>query len=221
MTKKIAVAAVTGMLLWAFPTPSRATIIGSDHDFSTRTWNTRANPCGTCHTMHHANTPQLIPLWIHKTTTSTFTPYSSATMTATVGQPSAASLACLSCHDGTVAVNDYGGSVNGTAEYVTGTALFGTDLSVDHPISFTYDTALATADGFLQDPATRLVVGTGFSGTKTITQEMLRYGKMECVSCHDVHKQRGASSTSGISAVMSSKYTSSSSPGLCLTCHIK
>jgi hypothetical protein len=221
MTKRTAaVAAVAGAVLWAVPTVSQAAgISGSAHDFQASTWNTRKTTCGVCHCAHNANIPQLIPLWTHETTTSTFTPYSSGTMQATVGQPSSASLACLSCHDGTVAINNYGGSVQGTAEYVTGNANFGTDLSNDHPISFTYDAALATADGFLNDPTTYLVTGPDFTGTKTIDQEMLRNHKIECASCHDIHKQRGASKTSSIMLIMSgSSYAGSK---LCLTCHIK
>jgi len=201
------------MALCVFPTLSQATIVGSPHDFQNATWNSRKSICTICHTIHHAD-QSVAPLWGHAVTTQTFTPYSSGSLQATVGQPTGASLACLSCHDGTVAINS-----SGTPEYVTGEAVIGTDLSDDHPISFTYDAALATADGYLHDPTTKLVTGPDFSGTKTIDQEMLFNHKMECASCHDIHKVRGASENSGIMLIMTgSNYAGSK---LCLTCHNK
>src|SRR5688572_12515806 len=75
---------------------------GSPHDFSTNSWNIRKGVCSTCHQAHHTDDAQIVPLWSHKTSASTFTPYSSPTMNATVGSPSGASLACLSCHDGSL-----------------------------------------------------------------------------------------------------------------------
>ncbi|MBI5394949.1 MAG: cytochrome C [Verrucomicrobia bacterium] len=198
---------------------SAATLQGittSSHDFQNKTWNTYKSACGVCHTMHHAN-QTVAPLWTHGVSTATFTPYSSSTLNATVGAPTAISLACLSCHDGTVAVNEYGGSLKGTAEYAT--ELIGPDLSDDHPVGFVYDAALATDDGYLKDPTTTMVTGPDFTGTKTIDQIMLFNHKMECASCHDIHNQRGASRNSGIHLIMTgSSYAGSK---LCLTCHNK
>ena len=194
---------------------SRATISGSPHDFKDETWNTTKDTCGVCHTPHHAVTPQLIPLWSHQSTESSFTPYDSPTLNATdVGQPSGVSKACLSCHDGSVAINSYNG-VTGS-EYVEGDALLSTDLSDDHPISFTYDTALANADGFLWDPST---VTVPLMGGKTIKAAMLSGDKLECSSCHDIHKQKGTSSTSQLMLVISGDQGVGSK--LCLTCHNK
>jgi predicted CXXCH cytochrome family protein len=134
------------------------------------------------------------------------TPYSSATLEATVGQPDGSSKLCLSCHDGTVAVDNYGGQTGG-AEFVAGNELIGTDLANDHPVSFTYDAALATADGDLSDPTT---TNSGLGGT--ITADMLIGGKMQCASCHDVHDSFGL-------AYLLKK--SNAASALCLTCHTK
>jgi len=64
--------------------------------------------CIFCHTLHFssaaANTRDA-PLWNRNTTASVYTPYSSATMDTTPGQPDGGSIACLSCHDGTVALD--------------------------------------------------------------------------------------------------------------------
>ena len=195
---------------------SRATIVGSAHDFTYESWNTSQVLCEVCHAPHNAakGAAQLIPLWGHQTTGATFTHYSSATLNATVGDPSGVSLACLSCHDGTVAINNFGSTSNGTA-YVTGQAKLEADLSNDHPISFTYDTALANADGYLWDPSTVVPL----LGGKTIAQAMLVGGTVQCSSCHDVHRQKGTSGSSQMLLVISGP--SGAGSKLCLTCHNK
>src|SRR6266496_1534704 len=110
-----------GALLMS-PALARAGILGSPHDFSAEAWNVKPSDqnsvCGTCHTPHHADS-SVVPLWAHATTTANFTMYNSANvpvsdLQATVDpQPAGPSKACLSCHDGTVAVNQYGGAVQG------------------------------------------------------------------------------------------------------------
>ena len=91
-----------------------------------------------------------------------------------MGQPSGVSLLCLSCHDGTVAASNYGGTGD-NSEYVTGTANLGTDLSNDHPISIDWEhqtletDALCTNCHFTSNPVPFF------------------NGRVECASCHDVH----------------------------------
>ena len=211
--KKLAALLTVGAAL-SLPTVSWAVITGSPHDFQGEVWNTRQTVCGVCHSIHNTDAGQLVPLWTHATTAATFTPYSSGTLNATVGQPDGASKACLSCHDGTVAINSYGGRTG--TEFVDAAAQLGTDLSNDHPISFTFDAALAAADGSLNDPTTTTVP---VLGNRTIQQAMLTNNKMQCSSCHDIHKVKGTSSTSGIMVVISGSAGAGSK--LCLTCHAK
>lgn len=209
-------------------------------------WNTRNGVCTPCHAAHHTDEDQLVPLWNHVTTKSSgFTPYSSPSLNASVGQPTAESLACLSCHDGTVAVNNTLNSVYTNAAaggvYITGEAQIaegGNDLHTTHPISFTYDAALATADGQLENPETyhigdaktRLSVQTApvpasWSGTsltgKTIDEALLFNHQMQCSSCHDPHKIAGSSATSGIMARISGADAQGRGSTLCRTCHVK
>jgi mono/diheme cytochrome c family protein len=64
--------------------------------------------CVYCHTPHGASATYRIPLWnrtIVPTSYQTYTTLGSATMTQPVTQPGLNSLACLSCHDGQVAVD--------------------------------------------------------------------------------------------------------------------
>jgi hypothetical protein len=200
-------------------------IKGSYHDLSRESWNTsRHTLCGVCHSMHDTDVNKLIPLWKHQTSVAkdTFTLYTSPTLDATMNQPSGVTLACLSCHDGVTAVNSYGGTTNGTAVFITGGPMIGTDLSHNHPVSFDYDVAQAR-DPYLR-PSTGSAYPTNnitapeasFTGL-TLNKAMLgNNARMECSSCHDIHRQRGGSYKSGIYTVQSSAYGD-----LCLMCHIK
>jgi predicted CXXCH cytochrome family protein len=174
------------------------TVVGTDHDFSGRGWGT-TQVCVFCHTPHNALSA-LVPLWNHATSAATYTLYSSGTLNAVPGQPTGASLACLSCHDGTVAIDSYGTRTGGTN--VTGGALLGVVLSNDHPVSFTYDTALATTDGGLVTPS---------SASLVVANVPLYAGKLECATCHNVHNN----------ALGSFLRVANTNSGLCIKCHIK
>ena len=195
------------LLFLAAATLSFSQISGSGHDFSGDAWNATGEICIVCHTPHNADmTVATAPLWNHEVTV--FTPYvlySSSTLNAVVGQPGDESKLCLSCHDGTVALENFGGATGGT-NFVTGTALVGTDISDDHPISFTYDAALTTADGGLHNPVT---TNSGLGGT--ITVDMLFSNRLECASCHDVHDD----------AFGMFLRIDNAASALCLTCHNK
>jgi predicted CXXCH cytochrome family protein len=189
------------------------TISGTKHDFSAATWNTTGEICKVCHTPHKADiTVTNAPLWNHQVTaTASYTLYSSYMLDATLGQPDESSKLCLSCHDGTVALENFGAKPTAGwpagSNFITGDANLGTDLSNDHPISFTYDATLATTDGRLFDPTTHT---TSIGGT--ISTDMLIGGKMQCASCHDVHNR------SGVAKLLKMSNTASA---LCLTCHNK
>ena len=64
--------------------------------------------CVYCHTPHGANTSVALPLWNRTMKATTYTTYNqlgTSSLTQTVTQPGAASLSCLSCHDGQTAVD--------------------------------------------------------------------------------------------------------------------
>ena len=191
--------AVAG-LLWS-GMASAQTIVGSDHDFSGDGWS-GGQICIVCHASHNGATGVSdAPLWNHDLTASVFTLYSSSTMDATVSQPSGVSLLCLSCHDGTVALDSFGGTTGST--FIGGGQNFGTDLSNDHPISVSYaaDTTLA--------PDTN---PSGIAGGSTIAADMLFSGNVECASCHDVHNGYGFNKL---------LVKSNGGSALCQTCHAK
>ena len=215
-------------LLLAAPLAVAGTITASAHDFSTQSWG-QAQICKACHIPHNANSGTsavLSPvLWNHTLSVATYTLYDTAwssTLNATAGQPGGTSKLCLSCHDGTVAVDSFGGSTPVPTSIVA-SANLGTDLRNDHPIGITYDGTLVTADGALRPTSTAVTIGTGGTKTRvgTIANNMLFADRLECASCHDVHNTftvpvayAGASSNKLLKVVL----TGSS---LCLTCHDK
>jgi predicted CXXCH cytochrome family protein len=142
-----------------------------------------ADICVFCHTPHTTRSEG--PLWNHQMSATAYTPYSSSSMKAAVGQPTGSSKLCLSCHDGTVALGMLDNRrtpvpmTKGTTVMPAGPSKMGTDLSGHHPISFTYDSALATQQGELQDPMTL---------KREVRLDKNR--EVQCTSCHDPHNNQ-------------------------------
>jgi hypothetical protein len=201
------------------------TIVGTKHDFSTKGWNTDAQICVVCHTPHNGDTTEAeAPLWNHDDTLETnFAMYERGTLDATADtQPTGISKLCLSCHDGTIAIDSFGGATG--TEFMTGNKAVGrnADLSDDHPISITFDAALSVTDQGLHNPVTKAVeIGTGGDKTRsgTVDTLMLSSNKVQCSSCHDVHNNFVADNGTG-GGFPFLKVTKNESK-LCLTCHNK
>jgi predicted CXXCH cytochrome family protein len=89
----------------------------------------------------------------------------------------------------------------------------GQDLSDDHPIGFTYDSALSVEDPGLHDPASTDAAVAERPGNIDVA---LLFGagddQMECASCHDPHAE------AGVANFLRKDNTASA---LCLTCHNK
>jgi hypothetical protein len=239
-------------LLLTLPLMARAApgIVGSPHDFTATTnfwvggvtnWVPNGDVCSECHTIHNTKAGQTAyraagPLWVHTVSTETYTPFTSATLSAAGypagGTPGWGSLACLSCHDGSVAINSQNGKLVGsgtTSVFVPSWAVIavgGTDLSGTHPIGIDYTTVRTALPNELNDPTT-LVANAGVdSGVKSIAGELL-YNEtaqsgaataVECCSCHDIHQRIGMSGTLKDSIKIG---TATSITPLCITCHIK
>lgn len=190
-----------------------AAIAGTAHDFSDGTVQTGYNVgeawaggemCGVCHAPHlaPANTGSTsLPLWNRAgdaSTAASFTMYpTGGTIDGAIdATPNAVSQVCLSCHDGSIALDAFGGAATGTVTITTGdTVLVDNDFTDDHPISIVYsatDTGLV-ASGTL--PATITLFG----------------GKVECGTCHDVHD-------AGNEKLLAETNVGSV---LCTTCHVK
>lgn len=172
--------------------------------------------CVFCHTPHQPTANTTDPLWNHTlSSTASYGVYASDTLNATpadIGGLQTVSNLCMSCHDGTVGVGSQWNPQNGvaapsTAAVVisnTSTAYLGTDLTNDHPINFTYDAALATADGELNTPNSTSCVDAACNVP-------LFGGTLQCASCHDPHDNT-------LSPFLTVTQVDSA---LCTTCHIK
>ena len=187
-------------------------ITGSAHDFSLSSW-AGGQICVACHAPHRTNPfSPAAPMWNHQESTMVYRLYSSAVMKATMQQPSPMSKLCLSCHDGTIAIDSFGGNVG--SRFISQANNLGTDLNVHHPSSFTYDAALAALSPSLFNPDSKVVtVGAGGqTKTGTIASVMLYDNQVECSSCHDVHNTFSATNV----ALM--KVTEQGS-AICFACH--
>jgi predicted CXXCH cytochrome family protein len=177
------------------------------HDFSALGWSGN-EICVVCHTPHDADVAAIElagPLWNHEVTTATFTLYSSPTLYATPVQPMGPSKLCLSCHDGSVAIDSFGGATGET--FVAGDALIGTDLSDDHPISIAWEHQTQQGSCFNCH-----AVHGGSGGPTFVSPPPFFEGRVECSSCHDVHDSAGFDNLLWISNAGSA---------LCLHCHGK
>jgi hypothetical protein len=167
---------------------------------------TETQICVFCHTPHKANAAAMVPLWNRELSGETYTDltllYDSESMNAITAAPEGSSKLCLSCHDGTMAIGRVGvlngqvdvditmvsTNIDGSGTTTGYTRNLGTSLTNDHPISFTYDTALAGVDGELLDPGTASHIGTG-TPRHPIPLELGADGeaKLQCTACHDPH----------------------------------
>lgn len=191
--------------------------------------------CIYCHAPHHTiSADQALaagigyyPLWNRELSVLTYTVYDngdedpqdlSHSLNADLGQPGGVSKLCLSCHDGSVALNSYGnysyseskgdGSEGKIGDTARKRALIGElgDLSNHHPIGFDFATVAAQDDEIAQPTA---AMGT----TGYTIDDLLWYGSMECTTCHDVHNTKN----------QGSKFTwvHDAQSAFCLTCHLK
>lgn len=265
----IAIGAIMVAALAVSPPTARADttapgIVGSSHDFTANTnfWVNGAtyvpnnDVCEECHAVHKAGGNNSAyttagPLWNHVGPSGppTYTPYTSPGLVSagiSGNQPGWASLACLSCHDGILAINEIGGKAPSTpitlatvasfAQITTGAG--GTDLSSTHPIGFSYDTAQAANPSGLNASATAISAtgGAGQAGAdngKTISGLLLfnetsvggSANMVECASCHDIHQRKGNSGLASASPLSHRDSviigSSTSVQPLCVTCHIK
>ncbi len=208
-----------------------AQIRNSVHDFSTTgkggKWGSATinEVCIFCHTPHNATSQTMI--WNRQNPSATFSLYSNpGSMVTTPIQPTTYSLRCLSCHDGSVAIdalNNVGGRQPVPAmmaigdvyypgsPYGSGGANIGgnyagnpnvNNLSDDHPVSILYDNgAFTLSNGRLKDPS-------------ALGPTLPLFGsRVECSTCHDVHNNSG-----GLPYLL--RVTASKST-LCLSCHNK
>ncbi len=241
LLKIIGITLITGYFSMFSNIAQAGTIKGSVHDFSKIVnadytngtaigWSTGGEICVVCHTPHASDeTVTLAPLWNHKVTGSTFTMYDSGTSSpsfdgTTEAVTNGVSVLCLSCHDGSVAIDSFGdttgGDMIGDTDLATGSRNIGEtsggngNLKNDHPISFVYTED--STDAGMHPSSRSVTIGSGTrTNDGTIASEMLSGGKVQCTSCHDVHNNFVNAENYRLLKV------SMQGSALCLTCHNK
>jgi len=248
---------IIGILAIAVPMVAMAaSMVNSKHDLSNLnaravakggvpamegvTYNDYGDVCVYCHTPHNYSGPafsNIAPMWNRVTPqVGNYSPYASSTLDSSVGQPDRESLACLSCHDGTIAVDaiharpttgwvDAGahykmnsqecGKCHGGAGGARGAVggahdatikYIGQDLRGTHPVSMNYPSP--SADPQFNTPGPN---GTFSTGVKLFS------GKVQCPSCHDPHFA-DENNAEGRNPFLRAPNRGSA---LCVTCHIK
>lgn len=234
------------MVTAAFAARDSAVIATGPHDFSAGSALTNANAtingqtCVFCHTPHGGSTT--VPLWNRTNPSSAYQMYTSSTMDAAAPTSaqvqSAVSGACLSCHDGSIAIDvltnvngtafgpavaftvqatataTYGNSAPGSNNILTGGIPYlGTDLRNDHPITIIYETArAATPTEFVMQTASgsKIVVPSA-GGALPLYGSATATATVECASCHNPHNNTN----------LLFLRKSNAGSAICLTCHIK
>lgn len=182
--RKTHLVTVAAVLMFASAGVAAATIVGTKHDMVNSTYDNTGNStakavCVYCHTPHKAQGTGG-PIWNRQAGSNSYTTYgttmANTTASTTLG---AESLACLGCHDGTVAIDSiYNAPGSGTwttndKKILSNSfAYVGTDLSDDHPVSITYTEGLAGLKAAGD-------IGMPLYGTSD--------NQVECATCHSVH----------------------------------
>lgn len=200
MITKAAILAV--MFCFAFTANAarapKSAVFGSAHDFKTAGTFSAGGAsytlCNFCHIAHKFGSAPTGPsylLWNHTLSqVASYNVYSSDSMRSTptdLGGQLTVSNLCLSCHDGTVAIDSWYEAVAGKnyqplpqGNYSMPDAMTVKDLSKQHPVNFTYpDATTAAAIGILPAADLNSVDGNG--------NVPLFQGKMQCATCHDAH----------------------------------
>ncbi|MGE5323466.1 MAG: hypothetical protein ACM3SW_11415 [Actinomycetota bacterium] len=172
----------------------KSAVFGSAHDFKTQLGGASYTLCNFCHTAHKFGSAPTGPgylLWNHTlSNVASYGVYTSDSMRSTptdLGGQMVVSNLCLSCHDGTVAINSWY-EVQAGANFQPlpqGTLFMPDDTTVrdltkQHPVNFVYPDATTAANiGILPAADQFSVDGQG--------NVPLFQGRMQCATCHDPH----------------------------------
>lgn len=191
--------------------------------------------CVYCHTPHNANTDNNGELlWNRPMSAATYKVYTSPTFNATMAPPTktSSSALCLSCHDGTIAVDSVlrrpiaGGPITGSGDHARMDTSGGTDScgSCHNPGGFgSGGVTKRVAKGFLgtdlsNDHPVNMTydassADTGLKPATTVATAGLKLydGKVQCASCHDPHVYKEKAFLR----------VSNAGSALCMTCHAK
>lgn len=205
------------------------------------TFNDYGEVCIYCH-VPHGEAGADVPKWNRNLPVGSYSTYKSVTLDSNPLQPSEISLVCLSCHDGTVAVDSIRVTPNSGWK----------DSGVHYKMNFDTDGGNNCGKCHAKPGGERGPAGAHNAGAAYLTRDLrddhpismnymdaynaqnppefypiekitastgikLFSGKVECASCHDPHNP-DEDNAEGRDPFLR---TSNSGSNLCLTCHIK
>ena len=219
-----------------------AGIVNSRHDLSAlwgkgmqTSYNQYNQVCVYCHTPHGGKTEA--PLWNRNVNSpGNYILYNSATMDNSPSTVSGISLACLSCHDGTIAVDSLINAPGSGLNWTGANSTYHRKMSTNYTDNLSCSKCHAFEAGYGDSDHRVAYLGTDLSNDHPISMNYpptsdfktpddpnkgwggsspsdikLYAGKVECASCHNVHDP----------AVVPFLRISNSSSQLCMRCHVK
>lgn len=182
------------------------TVIATRHNLSTSggavppVADASQDVCVFCHTPHTDEKADS-PLWNQAAESESFGMYSDAMIDLDAEPaPQGVSMACLSCHDGTIGFDRLNGGRTGAPPMAPGAQRAGLLPRTDHPVSVGYNVA--------RDAQFNSTFGVAANELKLFGSGNMQ---IECASCHNPHEadrpmfvRRGNAGS-----------------GICRTCHMK
>ena len=213
-------------------------MVGSIHDMNMFNFvfkDPQQRVCFFCHTPHNAN-PAAGALWNLSLDPAaiSLTPYQ-WTVPANQGisfnsDPLVGpSRLCMTCHDGNIAMDPVGDTM--VSKFPQD--VISTNLSMTHPIGFSYDDSMNTrGPAELVEKSQYLATAISISNTSGVYNQITRNGELRivdvlyqgsivtCMTCHDVHNDQNVVPDPGdnYNYLVWAKEEHSL---LCLSCHIK
>ena len=191
--------------LFMGPFSARGQQTNNPHKFDPQNWE-YSEQCNPCH-VYTGNTPNAKNMYAIAYEADSLNIADSIYL-------SGISKICVTCHDGTVAT--FGHDNNASP------AMADAGTTNSHPVSVAYEVGDTIRNKLYNPNITMSGLGS------TITDDMLKNGRVECTSCHDVHfstEKTACKSCPPPSAadIPDAKYASllktNKKSTLCLTCH--
>ena len=238
---------------------ARTGVNGSFHDMNVVSGSSPdayGRVCVFCHTPHNAivqgvDATERLPLWNKTVSVATYAPYQWATpdnlaAAGAIADPLVGpSRLCVTCHDGSIAVDTHGpaapevGILKLTGNRAIG---IGANLESTHPIGFSYVDALArnkAAAGPINAVVELAPITDRFAtavapneagyttvtrdGQRTIGSTLFNSTIMTCATCHEVHNKENVAMPAGTNGITPNYflYAPEAGSAICLSCHVK
>lgn len=197
---------VGAMALVGMAGSATAQISSSAHNFSTMSWS-GGEICKPCHTPHFSNV-DMPRLWNHTLTVATYQMHEGSGTAAEDFDVD--SRLCLSCHDGTVALDSFGGQTG--TNFAPTRVNLGTDLRNDHPVGSDAQYPPTPPPSYwATSMRAEAQLPSGLKLKDWTDTGGVTHRVVSCMTCHNPHNK-------GFPNLLT---MSNSASAICLGCHIK